>query len=93
VHDRRAPRQLAEGAPFAGGLDRETGHPARAQEPPPKHGQRPHGQLDAGRLQALGQLAALGQHGRRLPSALEQSACERCQLQVRAVEAGGRMQE
>jgi hypothetical protein len=93
VHQRRATRQLAKRAALTGRLDREPGHPARTQEPPPEHGQRPHRQLDAGRLQALGQLAALGQHRGRLPSALDQAARERRQLQVRAVEAGGRVQE
>jgi hypothetical protein len=93
VDDCRATRQLAKRAALAGRLDSETGHSARTQQPPPKHGQRSHGQLDAGRLQALGQLAALGQHRRRLPPALAQTAGERSQLQVRAVEAGGRVQE
>jgi hypothetical protein len=93
VHERGAAGKLGKRSALAHGLRREAGEPARVDEPPSQHGERPDGQLDARGLQPFGQLAALGQDRGGVPAALAEPAGERRQLKVGAVEAGRGVQE
>jgi hypothetical protein len=92
--DQRSPaRQLRQRPPLAQRVGRQPRQAQRVHQPAAQNGQRPHRQLDSGRLQALREIASLRQDRGRLPAALAKAARERRQLKVRAVQAGRRVQE